>query len=80
MVRETCRVVGNRVPVLAGITDSALVESLEFGNTCANAGISGLVAAPPYYFRMAQSDLLRHAESACDGTAAPIYPAITSPD
>jgi len=73
MVRETCRLVGDRVPVLAGITDTALLESLKFGHACANAGISGLVAAAPYYFRMAQSDLLRHAESLATELPLPIY-------
>src|SRR4029079_1476014 len=35
--------------------------------------ISGLVAAPPYYFRMAQSDLLRHAESLATELPLPVF-------
>jgi dihydrodipicolinate synthase/N-acetylneuraminate lyase len=62
IVRETCQIVGDRIPVLAGITDTSLVESLKFGEFCIEAGVAGLVVAPPYYFRMAQQDLVRHAE------------------
>jgi 4-hydroxy-tetrahydrodipicolinate synthase len=73
VVRETCRIVDGRIPVLAGITDTSLVESLEFGEFCISAGVSGLVVAPPYYFRMAQRDLVRHAESLAAELPRPLF-------
>jgi 4-hydroxy-tetrahydrodipicolinate synthase len=73
MVRETCRIIGNRVPVLVGITDTSLVESIQFGEFCIGAGAAGLVAAPPYYFRMSQKDLLRHAECLANELPRPLF-------
>jgi 4-hydroxy-tetrahydrodipicolinate synthase len=73
MVRETCRIIGGRIPVLAGISDTSLVESIQFGEFCIESGVSGLVAAPPYYFRMSQQDLLRHAECLATELPRPLF-------
>lgn len=73
MVRETCRIVNSRIPVLAGITDTSLVESIKFGEACIEAGVCGLVAAPPYYFRMSQKDLLRHVEYLTTELPRPLF-------
>ena len=73
MVRETCRIIGGRIPVLAGISDTSLIESIQFGEFCIDAGVSGLVVAPPYYFRMSQQDLLRQAECLATELPRPVF-------
>jgi 4-hydroxy-tetrahydrodipicolinate synthase len=73
MVRETARVVARRVPVLTGITDTSVVECIRFGNAAVEAGATALVTAPPYYFRLSQTDLLRHAQTVADEAAAPLF-------
>jgi 4-hydroxy-tetrahydrodipicolinate synthase len=73
MVRETARLVAGRVPVLAGITDTSVVESIRFGQASVEAGAGALVTAAPYYFRMSQADLLRHARMLADEAAAPLF-------
>jgi 4-hydroxy-tetrahydrodipicolinate synthase len=73
MVRETCRIVAGRVPVLAGITDTSMVESIAFGRAAVDAGASAVVTAQPYYFRMSQADLLEHARSLAEGVSAPLF-------
>jgi 4-hydroxy-tetrahydrodipicolinate synthase len=73
MVRETCRLARGRVPVLAGITDTCADESLRLGRAAVEAGASGIVLAPPYYFRMSQSDLLRYVEIIVRELPAPLF-------
>lgn len=57
MVEETCDLVRRRVPVLVGVTDSSLGESLELARFAADVGASAIVAAPPYYFPIDQQEL-----------------------
>jgi dihydrodipicolinate synthase/N-acetylneuraminate lyase len=73
MVRETCRLTAGRVPVLAGISDTALAESVSLGRQAAEAGAAGLVLAPPYYFRLSQPDILRYVESAAAELPVPVF-------
>jgi 4-hydroxy-tetrahydrodipicolinate synthase len=73
MIRETARVVAKRIPVLAGITDTSVEECIRFGHGAVEAGATALVTAPPYYFRLSQTDLLRHAQVIADEAGAPLF-------
>src|SRR6185436_19460579 len=73
MVRETCRIAAGRVPVVAGITDTCVDESLNLGRQVLEAGAAGLVVAPPFYFRMAQADLLTCIKLLTDELPAPLF-------
>ncbi|MDR5729028.1 MAG: dihydrodipicolinate synthase family protein [Terriglobia bacterium] len=81
LIERVCRQVGNRVPVLVGITDTAYIESLRLAEHAAYSGASAVVAAPPYYFPVSQSDLLRLIEGWARESALPVYlynqPALT---
>lgn len=57
LIRETCRIVDDRIPVLVGITDCALGDSLELAEMATNYGANAVVAAPPFYMNISQSDL-----------------------
>lgn len=57
LIERTCRLVRGRVPVLVGITDTAVVEALGLARHAAEAGAAGLVAAPPYYLPGGQPEL-----------------------
>jgi dihydrodipicolinate synthase/N-acetylneuraminate lyase len=73
MVRATYRVVAGRVPVLAGVTDTSVVEAVRFGRAAMDAGCDAVVTAQPYYFRVSQRDLLRHAEMLVRDIGAPLF-------
>ena len=60
LIKVTCRHVAKRVPVLVGITDTAVVESLHLAQFAAEAGADAVVAAPPFYWPNAQSELDRY--------------------
>jgi dihydrodipicolinate synthase/N-acetylneuraminate lyase len=57
LIERTCRQVRGRVPVLVGITDTAMVESLALAGHAAESGATALVAAPPYYLPGGQPEL-----------------------
>jgi 4-hydroxy-tetrahydrodipicolinate synthase len=73
MVRETCRIAAGRIPVLAGVTDTSVDESLRLARAAVDAGVSGIVVAPPFYFRMSQSDLLRYVEIITEELPVPLF-------
>ncbi len=73
MVHETCRLVNDRVPVLAGISDTSLRESFRMGEEAIGAGATGLVVAPPFYTPLAQRELLKHIETLLGALQVPIF-------
>lgn len=73
MIERVCQQVRGRVPVLVGITDTAYVESLHLAEAAARAGASAIVAAPPFYYPISQSDLLRLVEGLAEESALPLY-------
>jgi len=60
LIKRTCLLVGGRVPVLAGITDSAFTESLNLAKVATDCGADAVVLAPPYYFASGQPELLEY--------------------
>ncbi len=60
LVQRTCKLVNGRVPVLVGITDTSVVESLNLARQSAKAGADALVLSAPYYFPADQPELLEY--------------------
>jgi 4-hydroxy-tetrahydrodipicolinate synthase len=73
LIDRVCRLVGTRIPVLVGITDTAYVESLRLAEHAAHRGAAAVVAAPPYYLPISQSDLLKVVSGWADESALPVY-------
>ena len=62
MIQQTCKIVGGRVPVLVGVTDTSFVETVELTKTAAESGANGVVLSTPYYFPAGQTELTRYVE------------------
>jgi dihydrodipicolinate synthase/N-acetylneuraminate lyase len=62
LISRTIQLVGGRVPVIVGITDACVAESLALAGRAADAGADAVVAAAPFYFPISQSQLARWAE------------------
>lgn len=58
LIERTCNQVAGRVPVLVGITDTSLTESVNLAEKAFHCGASGVVSAPPYYYAPAQQELI----------------------
>ena len=57
LITLTCKKVGNQIPVLVGITHCAWDESIHLAKLASNLGATALVAAPPFYMNIGQSEL-----------------------
>lgn len=59
LVGRVVRLVAGRVPVLVGISDASLAESVAIASCAAESGADAVVAGPPYYFPAGQEPLVR---------------------
>lgn len=72
LIDRVCRQVAGRVPVLVGISDTAFEESINLAGHAAEAGASAVVAAPPFYYSAAQSDLRQYLDHLTAELALPL--------
>jgi 4-hydroxy-tetrahydrodipicolinate synthase len=62
LIGRVCGEVAGRVPVVVGITDTAIEESVALAGAAADAGAAAVVAAPPPYYPLGQPELLEYIE------------------
>ncbi len=72
-VKYACEHVGGRVPVLVGITDTSIDESLRLAEHARKCGATGVVAAAPYYFAPSQQELIEYYIALADELTLPLY-------
>ena len=72
-IKETCRIVEKRIPVLVGITDTSFSESLLLAANAALYGADALVAAPPYYFAPGQAELIQYYNDLANQLPLPLF-------
>eukprot|EP00934_Nitzschia_sp_Nitz4_P004128 Nitzschia sp. Nitz4//scaffold69_size99277//75587//76570//NITZ4_004645-RA/size99277-processed-gene-0.26-mRNA-1//1//CDS//3329556751//4118//frame0 len=71
-IQTCCDIVGDRVPVLVGITDAAMATTLELARVAKEAGASAVVLTTPYYFPLEQSEVKRHVEEVLKQVDLPV--------
>ena len=72
LVKRVCATVKGRVPVLVGITETDLEDALAFAAKCKAFGAAGIVAAPPYYFKLTQAECLAWFREMADRLPLPL--------
>ena len=72
MVERTCETVKGRVPVLVGVTDTSLAESIALAEHAASCGAAAIVAAAPFYFDVSQSALESWFRELADRSPLPV--------
>src|SRR5690554_1985661 len=73
IIERVCRQVGQRVPVLVGITDTSIVESVNMIEFAAKNGASAVVAAPPFYYSVGQPELIEYYQGLSSKSVLPLY-------
>ncbi|MDD2560281.1 MAG: dihydrodipicolinate synthase family protein [Bacteroidales bacterium] len=73
LIERVCRQVGKRVPVLVGISDTSLVESLHLAEKAFAEGATAVVSAPPYYYAPAQQELIDFYQGLADVLPLPLF-------
>ncbi|MDG7007719.1 MAG: dihydrodipicolinate synthase family protein [Nitrososphaerota archaeon] len=62
----------SRVPVLAGICDPSPRNAITFAKDAADAGADGVVATPPYYYRLGEEGLYTHFKMIHESVSLPL--------
>ena len=73
MIKESCRINRGRLPLLACITDTSIVESIKLAKVAADCGADGIVSAPPYYFATGQPELAQFYEELVPQLPLPVF-------
>jgi len=60
LVKRACELVNHRIPVMVGISDTSFSASLEIAEYSKSVGADAVVVAPPYYFPMAQEEVVEY--------------------
>lgn len=58
MIKQSSRIVNKRIPMLVGISDTSVVESVRLSQEACQFGADAVVSAPPYYYTPAQPELI----------------------
>jgi 4-hydroxy-tetrahydrodipicolinate synthase len=61
------------LPVLVGVTDPSVVESIALARFAADAGAQAVVAAAPYYFALNQAELGRFVRTLAGTVPLPLF-------
>jgi 4-hydroxy-tetrahydrodipicolinate synthase len=70
-IKKTCELVHSRIPVLVGITDTSFTGSLEITEYAKDVGADAVVVAPPYYFPVADEEMVDYFETLVPRLALP---------
>jgi 4-hydroxy-tetrahydrodipicolinate synthase len=73
VVSTACELAAGRVPVLVGISDTSLDDSLRLAEHARASGATAVVATAPYYFPLSQQDLARYFLALAEATPLPVY-------
>ena len=73
MIKQTAKILKNRLPLLVGISDTSLADSISLSQVASESGADALVSAPPYYFATGQPELAEFYESLIPQLELPIY-------
>jgi 4-hydroxy-tetrahydrodipicolinate synthase len=73
LIERTCQLVGSRVPIIVGITDTSYQDALRMAAKSHECGAMAVVAAPPYYFKVSQADLLQYFKRMASDSPLPLF-------
>ena len=73
MIKETAKILKNRLPLLVGISDTSLVDSITLADLAADSGADAVVSAPPYYYATGQAELAEFYEQLIPQLNLPVY-------
>lgn len=73
MVKESARIINKRLPLLVGISDTSVTDSVRLAQIAKECGADAVVSAPPYYYATAQAELVEFYNRLIDQLPLPLY-------
>ncbi|QDU90943.1 putative 2-keto-3-deoxy-galactonate aldolase YagE [Pirellulimonas nuda] len=73
LVRLAAGFVAGRAPVLVGVTDNSVAETLAMADYAADAGANAVVATSPFYVPLEQHELVSYIRTLADASTLPVF-------
>ncbi len=73
MIKESARILKGRLPLLVGISDTSIDDSIRLSHIAADNGADAVVSAPPYYYATGQPELAEFYEDLISELPLPIF-------
>lgn len=73
MIKQSSRIINKRIPLLVGISDTSLADSVKLADIAAVYEADAVVSAPPYYFATGQDELAEFYEALIPQLKLPVY-------
>jgi 4-hydroxy-tetrahydrodipicolinate synthase len=73
VIDRVCSQAGDRIPVLVGVSDTSIVESLRLAEHAAARGAAAVVMTAPYYFPLSGDEMLAFLERVSGEFALPLF-------
>ncbi|GHV32101.1 dihydrodipicolinate synthase family protein [Bacteroidia bacterium] len=73
LIQKTATYIRGRVPLLVGITDTSVYESIRIAEMAVKNKAAAVVAAPPYFFALGQPELIEYYQLLADKSPLPLY-------
>lgn len=73
MVVETAKILKGRLPLLVGISDTSVADSIRLAEIAKENGADAVVSAPPYYYATAQAELVEFYNTLLAQLPLPLY-------
>ena len=73
LIDQACRITAGRVPVIVGIMDTSIIESVNLAAYAADQEASAVVAVPPYYLPLSQAELINYIRKLTDKLPLPLF-------
>jgi len=72
VVRETVRIAGKKIPVIAGAGANSTAEAIYLSEQMAMLGVDGFLSVVPYYNKPQQAGMVAHFSAIADATDLPV--------
>lgn len=73
MIKQTTNILRNRLPLLVGISDTSINDSIRLSKIAAEYGADATVSAPPYYYATGQPELAEFYEALIPQLGLPVF-------
>lgn len=73
MIEKSSKILNNRLPLLVGISDTSVEDSVQLSKVAKKHGAYAVVSAPPYYFAAGQPELIDFYENLISQIELPIF-------
>jgi 2-dehydro-3-deoxy-D-pentonate aldolase len=73
LIDQTCKITHERVPVIVGVMDTSITESVNLAAYAADKDAAAVVAVPPYYLPLSQPELVNYIRKLTDKLPLPLF-------